>query len=180
MGIGKTQIDALLKNYNYTPTEMTLMVEALTRMGNIKGRDVFVTYATGAPDSMIAQYMQQYAEMLANYLKKTASGEIITIDEEAWLLTGTGKLVGAFPIDYLAWTAGVDGAERAASEGAEQRGVKGKELLIEGRVGPQARKALEARGWSVREDVQLAAQRSPDAAGRPNVSPGGVGAGVLR
>ena len=40
MGIGKTQIDALLKNYNYTPTHMTLMVEDLKRMGDIKGRDL--------------------------------------------------------------------------------------------------------------------------------------------
>jgi hypothetical protein len=71
MGVGKTQIDALLKNYNYTPADMTLMVEALTRMGKIKGRDIFVTYATAAPDKVIARYMQQHAEMLANYISRS-------------------------------------------------------------------------------------------------------------
>ena len=49
MGIKGSQADALLKNYNYTPAEMTLIVEALKRMGDIKGRDIFVAFATTAP-----------------------------------------------------------------------------------------------------------------------------------
>ena len=180
MGLGKTQIDALLKNYNYSPMDMTLMVEALKRMGDIKGRDLFVTYATAAPDRVIARYMQQYAEMLANYITGNERGDIMTIDDEVWLMTRSGKLVGAFPLDYLGWTAEVDGAERAASEGAQKKGVKGKALLIEGQVSPEARKAFEARGWSVKENVQLAAKVSGEARGKPGVSPAGVGAGVLR
>ncbi len=180
MGIGKAQIDALLKNYNYTPADMTLMVEALTRMGNVKGRDLFVIYATAAPDKVIAQYMQQYAEMLANYITQTERGDIVTIEDEAWLLTASGKLVGAFPIDYLSWTAGVDGAERVASEGAEKRGVKAKVLLLEGQAAPATRKALEARGWQISENVQLAAQKADKAGGRPGATPVGVGSGVVR
>jgi hypothetical protein len=180
MGIEKVDIDALLKNYNYTPAEMTLMVEALNRMGNIKGRDIFVTHATAAPDRMIARYMQQYAEMLANYTTGKEPGDIVTIGNDAWLKTRSGKLVGAFPIDYLAWTAEVEGAEREVSADSATQGVKGKELLIEGQVDPAARKALEARGWKVSENVQLVSKAAGESAGKPSVSPAGVGTGVVR
>ena len=160
MGIEKTQIDALLKNYNYTPTGMTLMVEALRRMGNIKGRDLYVTYAMAAPDKVIARFMQQYAEMLANYITGTTSGDLVTIDDEVWLLTRSNKLVGAFPIDYLAWTAAADGGVRVVAEEEQKLGVKAKELLIEGKVDPVARKALEGRGWKIQENVQLASKKA--------------------
>jgi hypothetical protein len=180
MGVGKIQIDALLKNYNYTPADMTLMVEALNRMGKIKGRDIFVTYATAAPDKVIARYMQQYAEMLANFISNVEPGDIVNIGDEAWLVTRSGKLIGAFPIDYLAWTAEVDGAERAASEGTAKLNVKSKELLIEGQVGPVAAKALKARGWKVSENVELAAQKSAKPAGKSGVTPAGVGSKIVR
>ena len=44
------------------------------------------------------------------------------------------------------------------SAGAAKEGVKGKELLVEGQVDAAARKALEARGWKIKENVQLASQ----------------------
>jgi len=179
MGIEKVDINALLKNYNYTPAEMTVMVEALTRMGGIKGRDIFVTYATAAPDRVIVRFMQQHAEMLANYITTVETGDIVTIGDEAWLLTRSGKLVGALPIDRLAWTAGVEGAERIVSAGGEKQGVKSKELMIEGQVDPVARKALEARGWKVSENVQLASKAAGESGGKPGVSPAGVGSGVV-
>ena len=117
---------------------------------------------------------------LIQAFRKQEKSQCTSLEDDAWLVTRSGKLVGAFPIDYLAWTAEIDGAERVAPEGAEQRGVKGKALLIEGQVGPNVRKALEARGWKVRENVQLAAKVSGEAAGKPGVSPAGVGTGVVR
>ncbi len=180
IGITKVDIDALLKNYNYTPTDMTLMVEALQRMGNIKGRDIFVSYATAAPDRVIVRFMQQNAEMLANYITEVETGDIVSIGDEAWLVTRSGKLVAAVPIDYLAWTAEVQGAEQVVSDIVKKQGIKSKELLIEGRVGPTARKALEARGWKVRDNVQLASRTAGKSSDKPGVSPAGAGSGAVR
>ncbi len=70
MGISKKIIDPFLKNYNYTPFEKTLLVEALKQMDGTKGRDLFVALATAAPDKVIARYYQQMAEMMLNYQKK--------------------------------------------------------------------------------------------------------------
>ncbi len=35
-------------------------------------------------------------------------------------------------------------------------GAKRKELLLKGRISPQARAALQSRGWKVTENVRLA------------------------
>jgi len=180
MGIDSVSIDALFKNYNYTPVELTAMVEALRRMGGIKGRDIFVTYATAAPDRTIVGFMQQYAEMLANYITSVETGDIVSINTEAWLRTRSDKLVAAIPADYLAWSPELEGAERSVSAQAEKLGIKGKEFLVEDRVDPQARKALESRGWKVSERVQLASGGKVSTTGKPDVSPAGTASGVVR
>ncbi|MGI9330683.1 MAG: hypothetical protein ACR2QB_08170, partial [Gammaproteobacteria bacterium] len=132
MGIAEHNSNALLKNYNYTPMQMTIMVEALKRMGDIDGHDIFVAYATAAPDGLIARYVQESAEMLANYIAANESGNIVNIDDQAWFLTKSGKLVGTFPIDYLAWTDILASDARVIDENEKKIGYKSKELLVEG------------------------------------------------
>jgi hypothetical protein len=158
MGIAGHQADALLKNYNYTPAEMTMVCEALKWMGDIEGREIFVTYATSAPDREVAQFMQHYAEMLADHVTTVETGDIVDISGSAWLLSRSGSLVGAFPIDYLAWTTGVAEITGAASGQIAERGIKRKELLLKGKVSPQARAALQSRGWKITENVRLAGE----------------------
>jgi len=115
MGIKAYQADALLKNYNYTPAEMTLIVEALKRMGDIEGREIFVAFATAAPDRQIARFMQHYAEMLADYITTVETGSLVDISGETWFVSGAGSLVGVFPLDYLAWTEEAAESTRIAS-----------------------------------------------------------------
>jgi hypothetical protein len=147
MGIAGYQADALLKNYNYTPAEMTMICESLKWMGDIEGRGIFVAYAASAPDRDVAQFLQHYAEMLADYIATVETGDIVDISGNAWL---------AFPIDYLAWVEGVAETTGAASEYVAGHGIKRKELLLKGQVSPQARGALESRGWKITENVRLA------------------------
>jgi len=157
MGISEHQIDAFLKNYNYSPSDEALLVEALRRMGDIKGREIFFTYATAAPDRTTARFMQQRAEMMANYLNNTETGEIIKIGRTAWFLTRTGIVVGHAPIDYLAWTPDAASALDTVDRYVEERdGVKGKELWIEGYVGPVAERSMQDRGWIIKTEVGLA------------------------
>jgi hypothetical protein len=156
MGVAGYQADALLKNYNYTPAEMTMICEALKWMGDIEGREIFVTYATSAPDREVAQFIHHYAEMLADYITTVETGDIVNISGTAWLVSRAGSLVGAFPIDYLAWTTGVAETTGAASGQIAERGIKRKELLLKGKVSPQARAALQDRGWKITENVRVA------------------------
>jgi hypothetical protein len=156
MGIQGYQADALLKNYNYTPAEMSLLCDALQRMGDIEGREIFVAFATSAPDHEVANFMQYYADMLADYITTVETGDIIDVFGKAWLVSRSGSLVGVFPLDYMAWTPGVDQSVAAASSQMSKNGAKGKQLLLRGQASPQARAALESRGWQITENVRFA------------------------
>lgn len=156
IGVQGYQADALLRNYNYTPAESTVLCDALQRMGDIEGREIFVAYATSAPDHEVANFMQYYAEMLADYILTVETGDIIDVFGKAWMVTDSGNLVGAFPLDYVAWTPGLDASVTAASSQMAKGGAKRKEILLRGQASPQARAALESRGWKVTENVKLA------------------------
>jgi len=156
MGIAGYQADALLKNYNYTPAEMTMICESLKWMGDIKGREIFVAFATSAPDREVAHFLHHYAVMLADYITTVEIGDIVDISGTAWLVSRSGSLVGAFPIDYLAWVEGVAESTGAASGYVAGHGIKRKELLLRGQASPQARAALESRDWKITENVRLA------------------------
>jgi hypothetical protein len=70
-------------------------------------------------------------------------------------MSQSGAVIGVFPIDHLAWTAGFAQRETEISSAIKQiQGVTGKELLITGTVDPVAHKALEDRGWTVRDKFE--------------------------
>ena len=104
MGISDKIVDPFLTNYNYTPMEKTLLVESLKRMDGAKGRDFFVAEAAGAPDRIVARFMQQRAEMMANYHTQTVATDLVKIESTVWQINRQGTLIGLFPIDFLAWT----------------------------------------------------------------------------
>ena len=52
------------------------MVESLRRMDGAKGRDLYVLLAAAAPNKVLARYMQQRAEMMANYTTKLTDNPI--------------------------------------------------------------------------------------------------------
>ncbi len=152
MGVSEKIIDPFLRNYNYTPFEKTLLVEALKQMDGAKGRDLFVAEATAAPDRVVARYMQQRAEMMVNYHKKTMATDIVKINSYTWQVNRKGTLVGLFPIDYLAWTA--ETSQIAAGVEKDPK-AKTRELWLEGSASPESNKALTARGWTIKERVGL-------------------------
>ena len=155
IGIAEYQAEALLKNYNYTPMEMTLICEALLQMGDIRGREIFVAFATSAPDRQVAHFVRHYAEMLADYITRVESGNIVGVQGAAWLLSDSKTMVGMFPIDYLAWTPGLSDTLEGVSKKSAGFGSRSKKILLTGLFSPRARTALEKRGWELSEKAVL-------------------------
>ncbi len=177
MGIPDHQTDAFLKNYNYTPTQATLLVEALNRMGNVKGREIFIAHAAAAPDKPMARYWQQTAEMMANYVTQKGRADIIDVADYPWLRTRKGVVLAVIPVDYMIWTRELDDAERGAGADINALSkVSRKEVWAEGTVDPVARRSLEGRGWQVRDKVKLASREDKAAEMKPITSPGARGA----
>ena len=127
-------------------------------MGGAEGRRLVIVQATGAPDKAVARYLQQRVEMMANYNTKVKPTNIVEIGDEIWQKTLDGNVVGAFPIDYLAWTSPAATTVAAVNAEIEKMDdVKGKEIWLEGSANAEARRALETSGWVVKENAGLLA-----------------------
>ncbi len=156
MGLKEDLVLAFLKNYNYSPMEKLLLVEALHRMAGAEGKEIFLAQATAAPDKAVARYMQQRAEMMANFHTQVAEANLVEFAEIPFQKTGDGRLVGVFPIDYLAWSADAATITKALDGAiAESPDIQSKELWFEGRVSQRSSAEFETSGWMVKEHAGI-------------------------
>ncbi len=177
MGIPAKIADPFLKNYNYTPMEKCLLVESLRRLEGAQGRDLFIAEATAAPDREMARYMQQRAEMMANYHTKTTAADIVKIGNSILQINRKGVLVGIYPFDYLVWT---ENTARIAAAVAKNAQARKREIWLEGTASPASLAALTAGGWKVKERVGLLTGQALQDQSAAGAGAGAVGAAVKR
>jgi hypothetical protein len=156
MGVSEALMDIFFSNENYNPQETTLLVGELDSMKGLTGRKIFIATAALADSESVAKFMRLRAQMMANYMKNVAPADaMIELNGVPMLKRKDGIVVGLFPLDYVAWTARLWQRESAVSAITTVRSdITGKELWIQGSVDPMARKALEAKGWTVEEKVE--------------------------
>jgi hypothetical protein len=155
MGVDDGLANLFLSSTSYGPREKTFLVGALASMTGVSDRKIFVRLATMDCEEEVALFMRVRAELMAQYFKKMKSVDrFVSAAGVPLLLTKDRRIVGIFPLDYVAWTAGFAQKEMEVSSAIEKmQGIKGKELWIGGTVDPVARGALEAKGWKVEEKV---------------------------
>jgi hypothetical protein len=155
MGVSDQVIRAFLKNPHLNPQETTLLVGELEAMKGVEGRDVFVAAASYADEDDVARFVRLKAQMMGQYHASVSPAErIIAVNGTPFLQRQDGVVIGLFPVDHMAWTARLYQKEAALAEAMKKiPGVTGRELWLTGTVEPSARKALESRGWAVKERV---------------------------
>ena len=163
MGVHDSMVRTFLDHPKYSPTRTTYLVASMERMNAVPGRSIMIERATLAQDETAAFYFEREAELMAAYhLNVAPARRVVQLGDFPAIQTAAGVLVVIFPFDHLAWTVDLasraDGsADRAAAQIPD---VTGKEVWVEGTVSLMARRNIEARGWTVRENVgqRLASQ----------------------
>jgi hypothetical protein len=155
MGVHKYIADKFLKNPHYNPQEKTLLVGELYRMSGVKNRKEFIAAASEADEESVARFMRIRAEMMADYNANILPAvKIVTVNGLPFLQRIDKVLVGLFPLDYVTWNERFVRKEMTVSRAIDTLlKVNGKELWISGTFDVSARKALESRGWKVKERV---------------------------
>jgi hypothetical protein len=147
--------NTFLMGTSYTPQEKTFLVGALARMKGVAQRGIFIEQAAMDCEEAVALFMRVRAELMAKYFEKMGSVDrFVSAAGAPLLLTKDGRVVGVFPLDYVAWTVGFSQKAIEISSAIDQmHGIKDKEFWITGTMDPVARKALEARGWRVEDRI---------------------------
>ncbi len=159
LGVNRKLAKRLIKNKYYTPVDITLMVDALQRMGAVGNIDELVGRAATAANRDIAYFIRKRFEMIAAYQQSHHDlTAFVQFGAVPFPLTRTAKggLIGIFPFDILSWTADTSRAIATITSGAKSGGISGpKVLYITGTATPLAKKELKRLGWKLEEKAQL-------------------------
>jgi len=151
LGITGVIADGLLSNSFYTPVDVAAIVDALGRMGNMRGFDVAVAHAASAQSRDAAYLVRRRVELTAAYQERTRQlTGFVQPRSLAFPMSTTadGGIVGVFPFDCLAWT---KDAARSFTIVSEESKGGAKVIEITGTATALARMRLRALGWIVRE-----------------------------
>jgi hypothetical protein len=160
MGVSQGTIDAFYVNPNLSPTDKTVIVEALERLGPIDGREFFVAGAAHAASIEMGFFYRHQAMLIWAYSKRIAPIHgFVRVGGAPMLATAKGT-VSILPVDYLIWSAPI--AELATNVKREHGGG---ELWITGRASPTATSKLAELGWKLVPKADARLGNYPELAG---------------
>jgi hypothetical protein len=152
MGMNADMVDLFMANTNYSPTYQLLLVDALSRMPDVGGRDAMLKIAISAYSDPTCMFRQRQARMLAGYNAKVKPlKQLKGLGDVIVALAGDGTIVITLPVDHVAWTELVAKTVTGAEEALKAAGPGKRELWLGGTISPRAREELEARGWKIFE-----------------------------
>jgi hypothetical protein len=158
LGVEGATADSLFANRNYTPVDVTAMVEALASLSGVQNLDETVARAAAADSRATAYFVRRRMELTAAWQRghKTLVA-FIGADSVRFPLgrTASGGIVGVYPIDSLSWTPETARTIDAMTGEAERSGATSRTLVITGTATPLARSNLAAEGWSLQERARL-------------------------
>jgi len=156
MGIPEDLRKQFLDQPHYTPTQSTIMVEALSGLGSARGREAVLQAALGAEDEVMSTFFVIVAQLLRGY-HETASpiGALRAVGRRLVVAEATdGTTMIPLPVDHLIWTERVDQVS-----GTLKDGMSGKaQLWVTGTVSAAARSGFQGHGFEV---VERARERVP-------------------
>jgi hypothetical protein len=150
-------VEALLVNRNYTPIDMTVLTAALDGMPEVEDRVVFLQRAVTIDSRSLAYFMRRHAEMLKNQQSRGAGfSRFVLLGGYPFNLARNGRIVGAMPIDILAWTEKTAAVWHDCAADARRIAPGARvELRITGKATPLARRELQTLGFRVVENTKF-------------------------
>jgi hypothetical protein len=154
MGISKDDIKKFMENGVFSPRQTAVIVASLIKLNDVKGRSVYIQYASSASDEEQANFMMQIAEIMGGFHEKVSPLKEISMNSGlVTASTANNSILIPFPIDYGVWT---ESAEKilgnmVSSVSLAEGGHF--EIWVTGTFSPLARKNIEALGITVVERV---------------------------
>jgi hypothetical protein len=151
--------DELAKRYLdqpvYTPRQNLLLVDSLSRLGAVTGRDAYLNASLVAADETEANFVVTTAQILRGYHETQGPIRGITVvGPLAVAQTKAGTAVIPFALDYGVWTANADRLSPELKSGYHAPGFNMRfEFWVTGTLSAKARQELERRGFTVVEQV---------------------------
>jgi hypothetical protein len=155
MGIAPDLAKRYLDHPAYTPRQDLLLVDSLHRLGAATGRDAYLTAAMAAADEVEANFFVNTAQILRGYHEKQSPITGITMFGPLTVAqTKSGAALIPFALDHGVWTENADKLSQALKAKYHAPGFSGGfEFWVTGTLSPRGKQELQARGFTVVEQV---------------------------
>ena len=153
-GASEAQVQALMKNKQYSLSVLTALAQGLQRLQGVNGLASIVDFAAAAKTQDETRFVAGSVNILARYHESVAPIAVTTAPGPIIGRTTNGTLVIPAAVDYVAWT------ERT-SRMAQRDDFKAPDRTtwLSGQMSTRARKEFTARGREVDESFSIAAER---------------------
>jgi len=146
LGVAKDSVDAFDGAAMVSPSLQTVITNTALQLEGVENLDALIRLVPAVESEREAVFIMDSISGVLWYHKTQApvariiSGPTVPVFEDS-----EGRTVSPLALDYIVWN------DETAAEWETVLGVAGKDnaLYITGRVEPNARAELEARGWSV-------------------------------
>jgi hypothetical protein len=131
------------------------MVDSLHRLGAAAGQDAYLKASLAATDEVEANFFVNMAQILRGYHEKQSPITGITMVGPLTVAqTKAGAAMIPFALDHGVWSANADRLSQELKAGYRAPGFNGNfELWVTGTLSPRAKQELQARGFTVVEQV---------------------------
>jgi hypothetical protein len=153
-GASDADVQALIKNPQYSLSLLTDLAMGVQRLQGVKGLPSVVQFAAVAKTQDETRFVAAAVNMLARYRESTQPLSEVLAPGPILGRTANGGLVVAAPVDYVAWTERIGRfADRSDLKAPTRMG------WVSGQFSPRARKEFEKRGWTIFESFTIAGER---------------------
>ena len=155
MGIAPDLAKHYLDHPVFTPRQDLLLVDSLHRLGAATGRNAYLTAAMAAADEVEANFFVNMAQILRGYHEKQGPITGITMVGPLTVAqTKSGAALIPFALDHGVWTENADKLSQQLKASYRAPGFNGNfEFWVTGTLSPRAKQELQARGFTVVEQV---------------------------
>jgi hypothetical protein len=138
-----------LDHPHFTPRHDTILVEALTHLGGVQGREMFLETALGAEDEADANFYVNLAQMLHGYHGTVSPlSDIRRVGPLLVARAANGRVFVPLPLDYGVWT---ERAERVSDQLKAAAPGARIDFWVMGAVSARAKQELTAKGIDTAE-----------------------------
>ncbi len=156
MGVKDPVIKEFLSHPSYSPRNETIIVHALAEMDGARNRDQFIKQALLAEHEERALLYQNLVEMMHSYHKDVNPiRDLIPVRKLAVGYTDEQAIISMLPLDYVYWSEMTDlfVSELVLLLKSKDRPVKRVNMWISGEYTRRAKKALAAKGITLKENM---------------------------
>ena len=153
-GASTEQVQALMRNTQYSLSSLTALAFGIQRLEGVTGRDALVVFAAVAETQDEVHFAASAVNMLARYHEAVSPLSRVSAPGPILAHSAAGVLVLPMPVDYVSW---IEPLGRTVVLPELQ--APDKLMFLSGRTSRLARTNLVSRGWRIDELNSNAAER---------------------